>query len=166
MVNFLTAYPGVSDTAGLRKLLQGLIGDKTILDTIQCVQEVFQHAMHASDNLWKIAQLACVGQVARVVHHYLNAEYAFAFAIDLQCQLAVVHFEDGYIIGRFLDGDSPSLGMWRLPFSLRPMLESEDGLEAIQRQRRPAAIDQRLKYLLHLETRAETQVPAVFDLIC
>src|SRR5258708_33344271 len=55
--------------------------------------------------------------------------------------------------------------MWRLPFSVRPMLEAEDGLEAIQRERRAAAVGQGLKALLHWEPRGETRVPAVFDLI-
>jgi hypothetical protein len=37
--------------------------------------------------------------------HGLDAKDTFAFAIDLEGQLAAVQLEDRQIIGRFLDGD-------------------------------------------------------------
>jgi len=41
------------------------------------------------------------------MRHGLDAKDTFAFAIDLQGQLAAVQLEDRQIIGRFLDGHFP-----------------------------------------------------------
>src|SRR5947209_10001181 len=103
-------------------------------------------------------------QFGRVVGNGLNAKYAFAFGIDLQSQVAAVQLEDGQIIRRFLDRDFP-LARMRFAFVIfRPMPVSEDGLDGLEIKRHTAAVNQRLKHLLHLPTQVEHQVAAVLEL--
>src|ERR1700750_1072164 len=94
-----------------------------------------------------------------------DAKHAFAFAIDLQSQLATVQLEDRQIIGRSLDRDFPfgrSLGssaiFWAAPIS-------EDRLDGFQVQWRAAAVDERLKDLVHVSAHLEDEVSTEFDLI-
>src|SRR5690242_5349039 len=94
-----------------------------------------------------------------------DAKHAFAFAIDLQSQLATVQLEDRQIIGRSLDRDFPfgrSLGpsaiFWAMPVS-------ENRLDGFQVQWRAAAVDERLKDLVHVSAHLEDEVSAEFDLI-
>jgi hypothetical protein len=44
------------------------------------------------------------------------------------------------------------------------MLVAQDGLDGLQVQRRAAAINQSLEYLLHLPADFEQQVPTILDL--
>jgi hypothetical protein len=95
----------------------------------------------------------------------LDAKDAFAFGIDLQSQLATVQFEDRQIIHRSLDRDFP---LGRLLFSRaisRTTLVSKDGSDGLQIQRGAAAVDQRLKDLLHVAADFEDQIAAKLDLI-
>src|SRR5689334_5427230 len=94
-----------------------------------------------------------------------DAKHAFAFAIDLQSQLATVQLEDRQIIGRSLDRDFPfgrSLG-WSAIFRAMPV--SKDGLDGFQVQWRAAAVDECLKDLVHVPAHLEDQVSTEFDLI-
>jgi hypothetical protein len=93
------------------------------------------------------------------VSHGLNAEHVLAFGIDLQSQVAAVQFENGQIIRRSLDRDFP-LGSFALVV-FRAVPISEDGLDGLEIQGRPAAVNQRLKHLLHLTTQVKHQVAAV-----
>src|SRR5690348_12653005 len=95
----------------------------------------------------------------------LDAEHAFAFGIDLQGQLATVQLEDRQIIGRSLGRDFPfgrSLGSSAIN---RAMSVSEDRLDSLQVQWRAAAVNERLKHLVHVPADLEDQVSTVFDLI-
>src|SRR5215831_7720353 len=85
--------------------------------------------------------------------------------LDLESQLAAVELEDCQIIRRSLDRDFPfgrALGATAI---FRAVPVTEDGFDALQIERRAAAVDQRLKHLLHVAAGLEDQVPAVFDLI-
>ena len=42
---------------------------------------------------------------------------------------------------------------------------AEDGLNDLELKRRPAAVNWRLKHLLHIATQVEDQIPAVLDLL-
>src|ERR1700759_5064065 len=94
-----------------------------------------------------------------------DAKHAFAFAIDLQSQLATVQLEDRQIIGRSLDREFPfdrSLGSSAI---FRAMPVSEDRLDGFQVQWRAAAVDERLKDLVHVSAHLEDEVSTEFDLI-
>jgi hypothetical protein len=98
------------------------------------------------------------------VRHGLDAEYAFAFGLDLERQSAAMQFEDRQIIRRSLDRDFP-LSRSALPLSvLGTMLTAQDGLDSFQVRPYPATINQGLEYLLHLAPDFEPHVPAVLDL--
>ena len=89
-------------------------------------------------------------QGSSVVGNGLNAKYAFAFGIDLQSQVATVHFENGQIIRRFLDRDFPRDGM---PFAFvifRPMPVTEDGLDGLEIQ--GSNVDRRTKIFVPTRT--------------
>ena len=103
-------------------------------------------------------------QFCGVVCHGLDVEHAFAFDIDLPCQLAAVQLEDGQILRRSLDHHLPS-SRSTLPLPvLGTMLVAQDGLDGFPVQRRAAAIHQSLESLLHLPADFEQQVPTILDL--
>ena len=95
----------------------------------------------------------------------LDAKDAFAFSIDLQSQLAAVQLEDRQIIRRSLDRDFPFGRPLGSAVDFRTMLVSDDGLDGLQIERGPAAVDQRLKHLFHVPAHLKDQVSAVLDLI-
>ena len=97
------------------------------------------------------------------MHNYFDAEDAFAFGIDLQCQLAIMHFEHRQIIRRCLDHDSVS-PIAQFP-AARTFPVSKDRLHAIQTQRNPRPVDERLENLFHRGSGLEQEIPAVLDLI-
>jgi hypothetical protein len=100
-----------------------------------------------------------------VVSHSLNAKYAFAYGINLQSQLATAQLEDRQIIRRSLDRHFP-FGRPLFPFAIPwTTLVSQDGLDGLEVKRRTAAVNQRLKDLLHGSAHFENQIPAVLDLI-
>lgn len=59
----------------------------------QSVEKPLQAFLQPLDNLGKIHQPASVRHVPDVVHHPLDAEHMFAFAVDLQAQFAVGNLE-------------------------------------------------------------------------
>src|SRR5215831_3753632 len=104
-------------------------------------------------------------ELARVMGNCFDAKDAFAFGIDLQSQLATVQLEDGQIIRRSLDRDLPFGRPLCWPAIFRPVLIAQDRLDGLQVQWGAAAVDQRLKHLVHVPTDVEDQVSTVFDLI-
>src|SRR5215472_15654666 len=97
--------------------------------------------------------------------HGLNAKHTFAFAIDLEGQLAAVQLEDRQIIGRSLDAHFPfgrSLGSGTIS---RATSVSQDRLDGLEVQWRAAAVDRGLKDLVEMPAHVEDQVATVFDLI-
>src|SRR6266436_2465877 len=102
---------------------------------------------------------------SRVMSNRLDAKDAFAFGIDLQSQLAAVQLEDRQIIRRSLDRDFPFGRPLGSAVDFRTMLASHDGLDGLQIERGPAAVDQRLKHLFHVPAHLKDQVSAVLDLI-
>src|SRR5437868_6305333 len=94
-----------------------------------------------------------------------DAKHAFAFAIDLQSQLATVQLEDRQIIGRSLDRDFPFGRALGPSATFRAVFRSEDRLDGFQVQWRTTAVDERSKHLVHLPAHLEDQVSAIFDLI-
>jgi hypothetical protein len=99
------------------------------------------------------------------VRHSLDAKYPFAFGIDLQRQLAAVQPEDRQIVRRFLDRHFP---LSRFSFSgalPRPAPITENRLDRVPIQRRPAAVDERLQDLIHPTAQLQQQIPAVLDLV-
>jgi hypothetical protein len=94
------------------------------------------------------------------VSHSLNAKYAFAYGINLQSQLATAQLEDRQIIRRSLDRHFP-FGRPLFPFAIPwTTLVSQDGLAV---KRRTAAVNQRLKDLLHGSAHFENQIPKRMD---
>src|SRR5690242_13376604 len=94
-----------------------------------------------------------------------DAKHAFAFAIDLQGQLATVQLEDRQIIGRSLDRDFPFGRALGPPATFRAMPGSEDRLDGFEVQWRATAVNEGLKHLVHVPADLEDQVSTVFDLI-
>src|SRR5215467_14780040 len=94
-----------------------------------------------------------------------DAKNAFAFGIDLERQLAAAQLEDRQIIRRSLDRDLPFGRPLCSPAILRAPLISQDRLDGLQVQWGAAAVDQGLKYLVHVATDLEHQIATVFDLI-
>src|SRR5215472_16218530 len=94
-----------------------------------------------------------------------QAQHALAFGINLQGQASAEDLEDRQIIRRFLDHDLPTPSRAVLTVKGGPSLVSQDGLEALDPQRRPTAVDHRLKHLLHSSAALKEQVAAVFALI-
>ena len=147
------------------KLLQSLLRDEAWIDARECIHKTLKDALQTGNDLGKLLQRSSTVQLLGVVSHRLNAKHAFAFGIDLQSQLAAVQLEDRQIIRRSLDRDFPRGGV-PFPFVIFPTMPvSEDGPDGLQVQRRAAAVNQRLKHLLHLSADFEDQIPAVLDLI-
>src|SRR5439155_25134711 len=93
-----------------------------------------------------------------------DAKHAFAFGIDLEGQLAAVQLEDRQIIGRSLDRDFPFGRPLGSPAIFRAMPVSKDGFDGLQVQWRTAAVNERLKHLVHVPAHLEDQISTVFDL--
>src|SRR6516162_72640 len=92
----------------------------------------------------------------------LDAKDTFAFAIDLQGQLAAVQLEDRQILGRSLHAPFPrgrSLGS----AISRAATVSQDRPDGLQVQGCAAAVDQGLKHLVEMPAHLEHQVATVFD---
>src|SRR6266498_904319 len=104
-------------------------------------------------------------QILGVRDDHLDAEHAFAFAIDLQNQLAIVNLEDRQVIGRSLDHDSPAGSILYTSSAMGPVTIAEDGFDPIQIERNSAPVDERLEDLLHLPAGFKPQVAAVLDLV-
>src|SRR5215469_14913604 len=94
-----------------------------------------------------------------------QAQHALAFGINLQGQASAEDLEDRQIIRRFLDHDLPTPGRAVLTVKGGPSFVSQDGLEALNPQRGPTAVDHRLKHLLHSSAALKEQVAAVLALI-
>src|SRR5215472_1999946 len=94
----------------------------------------------------------------------LDAKDAFAFAIDLEGQLAAVRLEDRQIIGRSLDGHF-ALGRALGSATSWPMSGSKDCLDGLQVEWCAAAVDQGLKHLVEVPAHVEDEVATVFGLI-
>src|SRR5215472_14270206 len=94
-----------------------------------------------------------------------QAQHALAFGINLQGQASAEDLEDRQIIRRFLDHDLPTPGRAVLTVKGGPSLVSQDGLDALNPQRGPTAVDHRLKHLLHSSAALKEQVAAVLALI-
>jgi len=94
----------------------------------------------------------------------LDAKDTFAFAIDLQGQLAAVQLEDRQILGRSLDAHFP-LGRSLGSAISRAATVSQDRPDGLQVQGCAAAVDQGLKHLVEMPAHLEHQVATVFDLI-
>src|SRR6201981_937511 len=73
-----------------------------------------------------------------------------------------MQLEDRQIIHRSLDRDFP---FGRTPAIFWAVPVTQDGLDGFQVERRAAAVDQRLKHLVHVRADLEDQVSAIFDLI-
>src|SRR5947207_8000753 len=86
-----------------------------------------------------------------------DAKHAFAFAIDLQSQLATVQLEDRQIIGRSLDRDFPFGRALGPPATFRAVFRSEDRLDGFQVQWRTTAVDERLKHLVICPPTSKTR---------
>jgi hypothetical protein len=99
------------------------------------------------------------------VQNDLDPEDAFAFGINLQRHLAIVHFEEDEIIRRCLDHDSPSGGIAFAFVGMGPVLVAKDRLDPVQVQGRSRPVNQRLEDLLHAMAGMKQQVPAVLQLI-
>src|ERR1700756_1671748 len=129
--------------------------------------------LRASANLSSMAfnRETASGNVSRERPHFsscvlwatrFDAKDAFAFGINLQSQLAAMQLEDRQIIHRSLDRDFP---FGRTPAIFWAVPVTQDGLDGFQVERRAAAVDQRLKHLVHVRADLEDQVATVFDLI-
>jgi hypothetical protein len=124
-----------------------------------------QRTLEGGDEAVEILQRASATQFPGIVGHGLEAKYALAFGIDLQSQPAAVQLEDRQIIHRSLDRDFP-LGALILALTIfGPVLVADNGLDGFYVEWHAAAVDQRLKYLLHLSADFEQQIEAVLDLI-
>src|SRR3984893_15593970 len=156
---------GFADLRGCRQLFEQFIGDEALIDATESIGKPFQHAFQSPHHLGELLQRATAVELARVMSNRLDAKDAFAFAIDLQSQLAAVQLEDRQIIGRSLDRDLPFGRPLGSTADFRTMLVSEDGLDGLQIERRAAAVDQRLKHLFHVPADLKDQVSAVLDLI-
>src|ERR1700746_3805420 len=95
----------------------------------------------------------------------LDAEYTFAFGIDLESQLAAVQLEDRQIIRRSLDRNFPSFRRLLCSAIFRTPAVSQNGFDDLHIQRCTATVNQGLKYLLHMPADFKEQIPAVLDLI-
>ena len=103
-------------------------------------------------------------ELFRIVDDHLHAKHVFAFGINLQSQLAAAQLEDRQIIRRFLDRDFPFVGL--LPLAIfGPVPVAQNRLDRFQVQQHAAAVDQRLKHLVHMPADLENQVAAVLHLI-
>ena len=89
-------------------------------------------------------------QILGILNDHLDAEHAFAFAIDLQDQLAVMDLEYSQVIGKCLDHDSPTAGVLFAAAAMGPITITEYGLDAVQVQDSAIPIDERLEHLLQL----------------
>jgi hypothetical protein len=113
--------------------------------TGQCRQESLQDALQLRNDAGKFLHRPSAIQFLDMVRQGLNAKHPFALGIDLPRQLAAMQPEDRQILRRFLDRHFP-LGRLSLSASIpRPTPVTEDRLDRIQIQRRPAAVDQRLQ---------------------
>src|SRR3954471_17194563 len=81
----------------------------------------------------KLLQRATAVELLGVMGHCLDAKHTFAFAIDLEGQLAAVQLEDRQIIGRSLDADFP-LGRSLGSAISRTTPVSENRLDGLQVQ--------------------------------
>ena len=96
--------------------------------------------------------------------HGLNAKYALAFGIDFQSQPAAVQLEDRQIIHRSLI----AISHWAvfLAFAIFGAARvAHDGFDCLYVQQHAAAVNQRLKDLIHVPADFENQVAAVLELI-
>src|SRR2546429_9757157 len=110
--------------------------------------------LQSGDHLGKLLQRATAVEFQRVMGHGLDAKHTFAFAIDLEAQLATVQLEDRQIIGRSLDVDFP-LGRSLGSAISRTTPVSQDRLDGLQVQWRAAAVDQGLKHLVQMPAHLE-----------
>lgn len=119
---------------GGRQLLEHVIGDEALIDAAQSIGKSFQHALQSRHHLGEVVQRAAAVELAVVMGNGLDAKHTFAFAIDLEGQLAAVQLEDRRIIGRSLDRDFPFGCAPAPPAIFRAMFVSQDRLDGLQVQ--------------------------------
>ena len=62
--------------------------DEALIDAAQGIGKSLQHALQSGDHFGEFLQRAATLEFQRVMGHGLDAKDAFAFAIDLEAQLA------------------------------------------------------------------------------
>jgi hypothetical protein len=106
-VNVHASDPRFADDAGLGQTFQPFVPDEAHIHAVECIQKTLGDLSHPQNVFRKAAQSASEGRLGSVMNHDFNAEYTFAFAVDLQAQLSVVDVKNRQIIDRCLDFDSP-----------------------------------------------------------
>src|SRR5215470_8573826 len=154
-----------ADLRGEREKFEHLVSDKALIDTAESIGKFFEYGFQSGHHLGKHLQRTTTVELLRVMGNGFDAKDAFAFGIDLERQLATAQLEDRQIIRRSLDRDFPFGRPLCSPAISRATAISQDRLDSLQVQWGTAAVDQRLKDLVHVATDVEHQVATVFDLI-
>jgi hypothetical protein len=93
LVEIDAADDGFADPCSRRELLEHVIGDEALIDAAQGVGKSLQHAFQSRDHLGELVERAAAVELLRVMSHGLDAKDTFAFAIDLEGQLAAVQLK-------------------------------------------------------------------------
>ena len=127
---------------GKRELLEHVVSDEALIDAAQSIGKSLEYGFQSRHHFWKLVQRTAALQFLRVVGNCFDAKDAFAFAVDLERQLAAAQLEDRQIIGRSLDRDFPFGRPRCSPAMFRATPISQDRLDGLQVQWRAAAVDQ------------------------
>lgn len=84
-------------------MFQSLVAHKGGIEAVQGIEEAGQYFLELGYDRGEIGYRPTATQVSGVVRNNLGAQDAFAFGIDLQREVAKVHFEHRQVIRRFLD---------------------------------------------------------------
>ena len=142
LVEIGAADAGLADVGGKRELVEHVVSDEALIDAAQSIGKSLEYGFQSRHHFQKLVQRTAALQFLRVVGNGFDAKDAFAFAVDLERQLAAAQLEDRQIIGRSLDRDFPFGRPLCSPAMFRATPISQDRLDGLQVQWRAAAVDQ------------------------
>jgi len=75
---------GIANDGGFWQLFQSFIRNETLVDRRQGIHEAFENTLQFSDQTGKSVQGPAAAEFFAVVQNGFDAQYTFAFGIDLQ----------------------------------------------------------------------------------
>jgi len=162
-IDVQAANPTGADLGGQGPSIQRPKIDERHIDAVQDTEESIENRFELLGDSRELFDTLATTQLSRVVRNGLDSQYAFAFAIDLECELPKVHLENRQIIDRSLDHDlEPRAFPPFIIFGAR--LVAKDGLQGLYVKRSTAALNEAMKNLIHRMAAPEEKIAAILCL--
>ena len=144
---------------------QALIVNEGSIHASQHGEKSLHYASERLRDRGKTVDYLAASKVFCVVCDRLDSKYAFAFAINLDCEFSEMHFENRQVIVRSLDHEFEAGPFAACVAVGGTFLVAENSFERPYVERGAGAVDHAVEDLVHRASTREEKVAAIFSLV-